>query len=285
MKITPQDESVDSESALYGNSIENNEVNEKTKKEKTEKVNIYKNKLKSVGVIDIGFDAYLKDIPDDIMNLKFSETVRATIVSYPKTFNEIVYTMSHDHGLDAFIMEECLVKYGLNRLLYDEISSFGLEKKVDIFKRIKRHVQLPSSETNKLEIYRDNCSVCRKKISLSEKSMSLIMHTGTVLDMGTSDVLMLCILISLNESAFTNKEFYWFKKDFGLEREKKGFKVIKEKNLVLRSKIKVCSEKIDIIFESLLYKDTQNNITDDEKRQLLDIKLIKKDLRGMRLKG
>ena len=246
-------------------------------------------------IASTGFDAYLDGISDDILNLKFNETARATIIGYPESFDVIVYALAHKYSLKGFTMEECLVRYGLNRLFNDELSSFGLGKKVDILNKIKRHILLPSSKKNKLEVFHESCSVCKRRISLSEQTISLVAHVGSLLDMGISDLMMLSIIISLNESAFVMKEFYWFKKDFYLEREKRGLKITKEKASLMRSKLILYEKKITQLYNSYMLKlswekiedklpiEDYEKITDIEKEELKDLIILKSEMHDLRL--
>lgn len=246
----------------------------------------------------VGFDSMLNNIPENILKLKYNDTLRATITGYPDVIDKIIYTIAHKYSVKGFMIEELLVSYGVNRF-NEEVNSCGLKKKVEIFDRIQRHIQIPPSKKNKLEIIHENCSVCRKKISLSEKTIGVVAYTNSLLDMGISDLLMLCIIISLNESEYVSKEFGWFKKEFNLEKEsingknKDILKIIKEKNLLMISKIRIYIKQINTLYQSYMFssvyggkginEELVKTITDDEKIELKKLVQLKKDIKRLNL--
>lgn len=227
-------------------------------------------------------ETFIDAVKDDYFKERKSDFTGITITCYPADMDRILHLLSKETFTKSYVTSDCILRYGLGMLYYKEMKSFGIMNKSNILNKIEKYVPRPIIRANKLSMISDYRTVGagKKTMHISDSTSEFFMEVKSTIDIGSSDLAYLCLLLALENSVTVKNNFKYYRSTHLLLREKKGLKVLKSKNESLKTGIREYSIHVYYLYcNSINDKKTGKDISDEDINELYSILMSIKDLR------
>ena len=271
LDVIAQEESVDSEQAMYGNDDTGFEYNpvltkqrslDKIKEElikKESELKLVNNKLESkkVGTVLVGFDLYSKDALPEIRKLEATEFVKIPTRKFPSSWNSIIVSVSGENSVKIKHIHEAMVRYGLSRLkeiIKDNNNKTNIYSKCLFLKRATKFVEIPSERYGEMfSLDEGDTGLASKTFYVSEETLQMCIQYASDVFCTIDSIVKSSIMISMNESVFIREENLWFVNKYGLS-DVKLRSHLRTKNEHIRLLLRTYSSSLVNVYNGYIVK-------------------------------
>lgn len=241
-----------------------------------------KAQLSLQNAIEGTFETFVDAVKDDYYKERKSDFSSITITCYPADMDRILHLLSKETFTKSYVTSDCILRYGLGMLYYKEMKSFGIIDKCNILNKIEKYIPRPIIKANKLSMISDYVTVGagKKVMHASDSTSEFFMEVKSTIDIGSSDLAYLCLLLALENSVTVERNFDYYRSTHLLLREKKGLKVLKSKNESLKTGLRGYSNQVYYQYcNSINDKKAGKNVSNEKLAELYGILIAIKDLR------